>query len=53
MEIMDKLGAVSLTENTPNTPKFICPICLPKPKSFEFQLKKVSLGVRSPWTESF
>ena len=26
--------------------KFICPICLPKPKSSGFQS---SLGVRSPW----
>ena len=25
-----------------------CPICLPKPKSFGFQWKKASLGVRSP-----
>ena len=29
-------------------PKLICPNCLPKPKSFEFRWKKVSLSVRSP-----
>ena len=45
MENMDK----GLTKNTPNVPKLICPICLIKPKSSEFQWKKVSLGVRSPW----
>ena len=24
-------------ENTPNAPEFICPICLPKPKSSRFK----------------
>ena len=43
-----KMGAESLTENTPNAPEFICPICLPNPKSSGFQWKKASLGVRSP-----
>ena len=32
-----KMGADSLAENTPNAPEFICPICLPKPKSSGFQ----------------
>ena len=32
----NKTGADSLAENTLNTPEFICPICLPKPKSSEF-----------------
>ena len=41
-----KMDADSMTENTP---KIICPICLPKLKSLEFQWKKASLGVRSPW----
>jgi hypothetical protein len=27
------MGADSSAENTSNAPKFICPICLPKPKS--------------------
>ena len=43
------MGADSLAENTPNAPEFICPICLPKPKSSGFQCKKASLGFRSPW----
>ena len=43
------MGADSLAENTPNAPEFICPMCLPKPKSSGFQWKKASLGVRSPW----
>ena len=44
------MGADSSAENIPNAPKFIFPICLPKPKpkSLEFQWKKASLGVRSP-----
>ena len=42
------MGVDSLAENTQNGPEFICPICLPKPKSSEFQWKKASLGVRSP-----
>ena len=40
---------ITLVENTPNVPKFICPICPPKPKSLGFQWKGASLGVRSPW----
>ena len=36
-----KMGADSLAENTP---EFICPICLPKPKNYGFQWKKASLG---------
>jgi hypothetical protein len=39
--------ANSLAEKTPNASKNFSPICLPKPKSFEF-LKKSSLGVGSP-----
>ena len=46
------MGADSLAENTPNAPKFICPICLPKPKSLGFQWKKASLGVCSPWANA-
>ena len=42
------MGADSLAKKTPNAPEFICPICLPKPKSSGFQWKKASLGVRSP-----
>ena len=42
------MGADSSAENSPNAPKFICPNCLPKPKSLNFNKKKVSLGVRSP-----
>ena len=47
MENMDKgmrMGADSLAENTPNAPEFICPICLPKPKSSGFQWKKGFIG---------
>ena len=45
-----KIGADSkYFENTPNVPKFICPNCLPKPKSLGFRWKKASLDVRSPW----
>ena len=43
------MGADSSAENTPNAPEFICQICLSKFKSSEFQWKKASLGVRSPW----
>ena len=32
-----KMGVDSWAENTPNTPEFICPICLPKPKNSGFQ----------------
>ena len=35
-----------------NYPKFICPNCLPKPKSLGFWWKKASLGVRSPWSQA-
>jgi hypothetical protein len=31
-----KMGADSWVENAPNAPEFICPICLPKPKSSGF-----------------
>jgi hypothetical protein len=41
------MGDDSLAEITPNAPEFICPICLPKPKSSGFQCKKTSLGIRS------
>ena len=50
MENMDKGVTVpKWAKNTPNTPKFICPNCLPKPKSLGFRWKKASLGVHSPW----
>ena len=40
MENMDKglttkMGADNLAENAKNAPNFFCPICLPKPKSYE------------------
>ena len=51
------MGADSSAENTPNAPKSICPICLPKPKNSGFQWKKASLGVRSlcflPYLKTF
>jgi hypothetical protein len=31
------MGADSSAKNTPNAQKLICPICLPNPKSSEFQ----------------
>ena len=39
-----KMGADKLFKNTPNTPKFICPNCLPKPKSLGFFMKKGFIG---------
>ena len=44
-----KMGADKSADNITNAPKFICPNCLPYPKSLGFLWKKVSLGVRSPW----
>ena len=41
-----KKGADRLAENAP---EFVCPICLPKPKSSGFQCKKASLDVLSPF----
>ena len=41
-------SADSLAESTPNASKNFSPICLPKPKSFRFKRKKLSLGVHSP-----
>ena len=38
-----KMGADSLAENTPNAPEFICP------KVLDFNVKKASLGIYSPW----
>ena len=32
-----------------NSPRFIRPNCLPKPKTLGFRRKKASLGVRIPW----
>ena len=32
-----KMGADKSAENTPNVLKFICPNCLPKPKSLGFR----------------
>jgi hypothetical protein len=43
------MGADKSAENNPNVPKFICPICLPKPQKFGIFGKKLCLGVRSPW----
>ena len=43
------MDADKLAENAPNAPKFICPNCLPKPKSLGFQRKKASFDIRSPW----
>ena len=34
---LTKMGADKAAENTPNAPKFICPNCLPKPKSLGFR----------------
>ena len=45
---MEKMGADKLAINILNAPKFICPNCLPKPKSLGFDEKKASLAVRSP-----
>ena len=36
-----KMGTYSSAENTPNAPKFICPNCLPKPKSLGFWWKRL------------
>ena len=47
--VSTKMGADNLAESTPNAPKSVSPICLPKPRSSEFQWKKASLGVPSPW----
>ena len=46
-----KMGADKLAQNTPNAPKFICPNCSPSPKVWDFDEKKASLGVRSPWSD--
>ena len=45
-----KMGADGSAKNTPNASKFICPICLPKPKSVGFQEKRLHWAsvVRSP-----
>ena len=43
-----KVGANSLAENTPKALESIWTICLPKPNSSGFWLKKASFGVRSP-----
>ena len=39
-----KMGADGLAQNTPIASEFICPICLPKPKSSGFQWKKDFIG---------
>jgi hypothetical protein len=46
MKHMDK--GLKVTKWTSNTPKFICPNRLPKPKSWDFYEKKALSGVRSP-----
>ena len=44
MENMNKgMGTDNSDKNTPNARKFICPNCLPKPKSLGFYGKKASL----------
>ena len=45
-----KMCADKLAENAENAPKFIWPICLPKPKSLGFWWKKASSSVRCPWS---
>ena len=42
------MGADKLAKNTPNATKFICP----SPKVWDFDEKKTSLGVRSPWAKT-
>ena len=51
MTLCTKMDADSSAKNTPKAPEFICSTCLLKPKSSEFQWKKASLGVRSPWLQ--
>ena len=48
-----KMGADKSAENTPTAPKFICPICLPRPKSLGFWWKKASSGVYSLCLQTF
>ena len=43
-----KMGAESLAENTPNDPKFICPICLPN-LSAQAQKFWISMKKRLHW----
>ena len=38
------IGADKLAENTLNTPKFICPNCLSKPKNLGFRKKGLHLA---------
>jgi hypothetical protein len=38
------MGANSFVENTPNASKFICPICLPKPKKIWILIEKGFFG---------
>ena len=53
-----KMGADSLAENTPNASKHFSPKCLPKPKSWNFLKKALSLwvtivrGFKQPTEES-
>ena len=44
-----KMGADKLTESTPNTPKFICPNCLPKPKSLVLWSNQLGCKTRTDW----
>ena len=37
LTVSTKMGADSLANIAENAPEFICPICLPKPKSSGFQ----------------
>ena len=45
-----KIGADKVAENIPNAQNIFGPICLPKPKKLGFSEKKLSLGVRTPWS---
>ena len=45
----NKMGAYKSAKNNPNAPKFICQNCLPKPKVWDFDGKKASLGDRRPY----
>ena len=50
-----KMGADKLAENTPNDPKFICLNCLPRPKVWDFDEKRLHWApvVRGLWQNGF
>ena len=41
LTVHTKMGADKLAENTSNALKFICPICLPNPKVWDFDEKRL------------